>query len=93
MLVGAGVCLTYMALNQAGLREALGLPQGLGDWRWFGIEPRAAGVFGVPAGAAALVLVSLLTRPPEADELALVDRLRQPGTPPSRPYSGSQTSL
>lgn len=93
MVVGAGVCLGYMAVNQPGLREWAGAAAAAGDWRWFGIDPRAAGVFGVPAGAVTLVLVSLITRPPGPDEMALVDRLRRPGTPPSLGYSGTHSSL
>jgi cation/acetate symporter len=39
----------------------------------------AAGVFGAPAGALVLVIVSLLTPPPGPAEQAVVDRLRTPG--------------
>ena len=93
MLTGAGVCLVYMALTLPGLRDWLGLGPASGDLRWFGVDPRSAGVFGVPAGVAALVLVSLATRPPPDDQRALVARLRLPGSagiprpsdPPSLP--------
>ena len=88
MLAGAGVCLWYMAHNLAGARAWLGLGEALagsaaaGSWaidgRWFGIDPVAAGVFGVPAGCLVLVLVSLITPPPAAAELAMVDALRRP---------------
>lgn len=77
MLVGMGVTIGYMALNQPWLRGVLGItaePQ-----LWWGIDPIAAGVFGVPAGAATLVLVSLLTPPPTPARQAWVRRLRQPG--------------
>jgi cation/acetate symporter len=77
MLVGLGVTLAYMALAHPWLHAALGLP---GEpQRWWGIDPIAAGVFGVPAGAAALVLVSLLTPAPSAARRAWVRRLRSPG--------------
>ena len=79
MLVGVGVCLGYMARNLACSRAWLGLGEAAADLRWFGIDPMAAGVFGVPAGCAALLLVSLLTPPPAEPELAMVDALRQPG--------------
>ncbi len=83
MLVGVGVCVWYMARNLAGPRTWLGLGEVLGDvvgdGRWLGIDPMSAGVFGVPAGGAALWLVSLLTRPPADVELAVVDALRLPG--------------
>jgi cation/acetate symporter len=45
---------------------------------WFGIQPISAGVFGVPLGFAVMAVVSLLTGPPDARGMALVDRLRAP---------------
>jgi cation/acetate symporter len=82
MLVGLGVTLAYMALAHPWLHAALGLP---GEpQRWWGIDPIAAGVFGVPAGAAALVLVSLLTPAPSAARRAWVRRLRSPGRQAAR---------
>jgi cation/acetate symporter len=92
MLTGAAVCLGYMAVNTPGLREWLGTGLATVDPRWFGIDPSAAGVFGVPAGALALVVVSRLTRPPAPDEQALVDHLRLPGTP-AAPGSASAPLL
>jgi hypothetical protein len=47
-----------------------GLGEAGADLRWFGIDPVAAGVFGVPVGCMVLVLVSLLTRPPAPEERA-----------------------
>ena len=79
MLVGIAVCLGYMARNLAWPRAWLGFGDAAADLRWFGIDPMAAGVFGVPAGCAVLLLVSLLTAPPAEPELAMVDALRQPG--------------
>lgn len=59
MLTGLGVTVYYMTAKSAGLRIAMGLP---GDVQlWFGIQPVAAGVFGVALGTAALVLVTLCT--------------------------------
>ena len=53
----------------------------LADSTWFGIAPVAAGVFGVPAGTLALVLVSLFTPAPPAEAAdRFVDHLRRPGT-------------
>jgi cation/acetate symporter len=46
--------------------------------QWFGIAPISAGVFGVPAGMAVLVVVSLLTRAPDAHARSLVDHIRAP---------------
>jgi len=54
MLVGPAVTLGYMALNAQGFRHFWGLvPDG---GLWWGIQPISAGVFGVPAGFAAILL-------------------------------------
>jgi cation/acetate symporter len=78
MLTGAGLCLWYMARNLAGPRAFFGLGELGADLRWFGIDPVAAGVFGVPAGCLMLVLVSLITTAPGADEQAMAEQLRKP---------------
>lgn len=57
MLAGLGVTLYYLAINQASVRQALGLT---GNGLWLGIQPVSAGVFGVAAGLAAAVVCSLL---------------------------------
>jgi len=76
MAGGLGLTLYYVLANQPGVREMLGVT---GPIRlWWGIQPIAAGLFGVPAGFALLILVSLLTPPPSARALALVDRIRLP---------------
>jgi cation/acetate symporter len=46
--------------------------------QWFHIAPISAGVFGVPVGIAALVVVSLLTPPPDESTIALIDHIRTP---------------
>lgn len=76
MLTGVGVTLGYMVVNQPWVRSWLGvhIEPGL----WWGIDPMAAGVFGVPASAAALVVVSLVTPAPTAARRAWVRRLRTP---------------
>ena len=76
MLVGLGVTVGYLALNQPWLRSVLGVTSE--PRLWWGIDPIAAGVFGVPAGLATMVLVSLLTPPPSAQRRAWVRRLRAP---------------
>jgi cation/acetate symporter len=43
---------------------------------WFGIQPLAAGVFGVPVGAAVLILVSYCTPAPSAHIQIELDRIR-----------------
>jgi cation/acetate symporter len=45
---------------------------------WFGIQPIAAGVFGVPAGCVLIVIVSLVTPPPSTRVQRLVDYVRYP---------------
>lgn len=59
MLTGLGVTLYYMATNLPALQ---GLLSAWGGTLWWGIQPVSAGVFGVPAGIAATVLISLVTR-------------------------------
>ena len=46
---------------------------------WWGIQPIAAGVFGAPVAFLTIIVVSLLTPPPDRATLALVDYLRQRG--------------
>ncbi len=58
MLAGLGLTLAYMVLNAPGFRHFWGLD--LRGGLWFGIQPLYAGVFGVPAGALIMVLVTLL---------------------------------
>ena len=71
MLAGFGVCVYYMMRTYPTLGgSALN--------QWFGIAPISAGVFGVPAGLLALVVVSLLTSAPGQRSNALVDHIRAP---------------
>ncbi|MDO9073244.1 MAG: sodium:solute symporter family protein [Rubrivivax sp.] len=79
MLTGLGVCGWYMVTNLGLLRRLFDVTRPLAECQWFGIEPIAAAVFAVPAGALVMVVVSLLTRPPDAAQRALVDRMRVPG--------------
>ncbi|MEY4754117.1 MAG: hypothetical protein RJA44_1792, partial [Pseudomonadota bacterium] len=78
MLVGLGVCAWYMITNHPALRSLFHISMPIEAARWWGIEPMAAGVFGVPAGALALVLGSLLGPRPSPAEAAVVDRMRFP---------------
>jgi cation/acetate symporter len=81
MLAGMAVCIGYMAINLHGMREMLGFHGPVADTLWWGIDPFSAGVFGVPVGLATLVVVSLLTRPPTAQQLDLVRLLRSAEPP------------
>lgn len=65
------VCLYYML-------HANPILGGSANAAWFHIAPISAGVFGVPAGLATLVVVSLLTKPPPAASSGLVDHIRAP---------------
>ena len=58
MLSGLSVTLYYMAVNAPGFRHLWGLDPVGG--LWFGIQPMSAGVFGVPAGLAVMVLLTLI---------------------------------
>ncbi len=78
MVTGLGVCAWYMATNVPTLRALFGVTRPLADCQWFGIDPIAAGVFGVPAGLLAMVVASLATRAPGAETQALIDRMRFP---------------
>ena len=71
MLTGFGVCLYYMVQTNPALGGSLANS-------WFQIAPISAGLFGVPAGFAAMVVASLATRAPTAASDALVDHLRSP---------------
>ncbi|MED5619203.1 VC_2705 family sodium/solute symporter [Ideonella sp. BN130291] len=79
MLSGLGLCAWYMVINLPWLRHLFALGPAAADLRWWGIEPMAAGVFGVPLGMAVLLLVSLVTPRPSAEEYRLLARLRAPG--------------
>jgi len=71
MVVGFAVCLYYMLRASPALGGSL-------DAAWLGILPMAAGVFGVPAGLATIVLVSLLTPAPSRGSEGMVDYIRAP---------------
>jgi cation/acetate symporter len=80
MATGIGVTAWYMGTNVPLLRGWLGVTRSLADCQWWGIDPIASGVYGVPAGVLATVVVSLLTRPPGPEHLAVVDRMRFPAS-------------
>lgn len=71
MLAGFGVCIYYMV-------QTYPLFGGSAEAQWFGIAPISAGIFGVPAGMLAIVVVSLATPPPEQRMALLVEHLRSP---------------
>ena len=71
MVTGLMVCLWYMLRASPTLGGSL-------DASWLGIQPLAAGVFGVPAGLLATVVGSLLSAPPSQASVGMVDYIRAP---------------
>ncbi|WP_035822532.1 sodium:solute symporter family protein [Janthinobacterium sp. RA13] len=71
MLMGFGVCLYYMLHTSTMLG-------GNASGQWMHIAPISAGIFGVPAGLAAAVLVSWLTPAPGRRSTGLVEHIRAP---------------
>jgi cation/acetate symporter len=59
MLTGLLVTVYYMVVNQAGVRQSLGL---VGNGLWLGVQPVSAGLFGFCAGLVATVALSLMSR-------------------------------
>ncbi len=78
MIAGLGTCFYYMATTQPWLRGVFGVTDPIADYTWWGIQPISAGLFGVPVGIIVLVVVSLLTRPPDARTQELVEHVRYP---------------
>jgi len=71
MIVGLAVTLYYAVRTHPFLGGTM-------EHAWFGIQPIASGVFGVLAGFAAMVIVTLLTPPPPAAVRELVESTRHP---------------
>jgi cation/acetate symporter len=78
MIAGLGTCFYYMATTQPWLRSVFGVTAPIADYTWFGISPISAGVFGVPMGIVALVIVSLLTPEPDKKTQDFVEHVRYP---------------
>ncbi|MEO7953824.1 MAG: sodium:solute symporter family protein [Polaromonas sp.] len=76
MLSGLSVTSYYMLTTQPWLRATFGITSPV--QLWWGIDPIAAGFFGVPVGFAVIVLVSLVTRPPSQKAQELVEYIRYP---------------
>jgi cation/acetate symporter len=75
MLAGLGVTLFYVVRTHPFFG-------GSPDQAWLSISPISAGVFGVPLGFLATIVVSLLTPPPPPEVQALVDYVRYPSLGP-----------
>ncbi|AJY12733.1 cation acetate symporter [Burkholderia dolosa] len=74
MVTGLTVCVYYIVSTYPFFTQLTGFA----GRTWFGIEPISSGVFGVPAGFAVAIVVSLLDRRPDAYTRALVDYIRHP---------------
>ncbi len=74
MLVGFSVSVFYMVTNQPWLRNLFGIESAVS--LWWGIQPLSAGVFGVPAGACVLILVSYLTPKPDVQTQVFINDIR-----------------
>ena len=71
MVAGFLMCIYYMLTTYPSFG-------GSAAAQWFHIAPISAGIFGVPAGIAVMVLASLLTAPPSRKSDGLVDHIRSP---------------
>ena len=78
MLSGFGLTLFYMIRTTPWMHQALHLSGDPQAALWWGIQPAAAGVFGVPIGFAVIIVVSLLTRTPHPTTVRAVIDLRHP---------------
>ena len=78
MIAGLGVTFYYMAITQPWLRGVFGVTSPIADNIWWDIAPISAGIFGVPVGFAVIIIVSLLTREPDAETQELVEHVRYP---------------
>jgi cation/acetate symporter len=76
MVLGLGVTIYYMVMTQPWLRGVFNITSPVE--LWYGIQPISAGIFGVPLGFAAIILVSLVTPAPRKDIQDLVDHVRYP---------------
>ncbi|WP_179405208.1 sodium:solute symporter family protein [Burkholderia guangdongensis] len=74
MVTGLGVCVYYIVSTYPFFTQLTGFA----GPTWFGIEPISSGVFGVPAGFAVAIAVSLCDRKPDDYTRALVDYIRHP---------------
>ncbi len=76
MVAGLALTCYYMVQNEAWLRGIFGVTSPVS--LWFAIQPISAGVFGVPLGFAAIVVVSLLTPAPSQQTRDFLQRIRHP---------------
>lgn len=77
MLVGLLLTLYYMVRVHFHSMPRLGIPD-IGMEPWLGIQSTSAGVWGVAAGFATIIVVSLLGKPPSKDTQDFVESVRYP---------------
>ncbi|MFA7268278.1 MAG: sodium:solute symporter family protein [Sterolibacterium sp.] len=71
MVAGLSVTLYYVVITHPFFGGSMAAA-------WFDIQPISSGIFGLPVGFAAIVIVSLLTKPPPEDVRHLVENVRYP---------------
>ncbi|OZI24643.1 sodium:solute symporter family protein [Bordetella genomosp. 7] len=83
MLAGLAATFAYMSHTHPWMREwVFGVERSQPVELWWGIQPIAAGVFGAPVAFLTIIVVSLLTPPPDRATTMLVQYLREPEGPP-----------
>jgi cation/acetate symporter len=76
IIAGLGITIYYMVMNHPWMRGIFGVTSPVS--LWYGIQPIAAGLFGVPVGFLVLALVSLVTPAPDKETQDLVENVRYP---------------
>ena len=77
MVLGLGITMYYMATRYPFFQQALNFNPA--DYPlWFGITPISSGIFGIPLGIVAIIVVSLLTPEPDKQTQELVEHVRYP---------------
>jgi cation/acetate symporter len=84
MISGTVITFYYMATTQPWMRGLFNVTSPIAENTWWGMQPIAAGVFGVPLGFAVIIIVSLITPAPKADIQELVEHVRYPNLNPSK---------
>jgi cation/acetate symporter len=71
MAAGLGICMYYMVRTYPFFG-------GVAANQWFGLNPISAGMIGLPVGLITIIVVSLLTAPPDRKVQELVEHVRYP---------------
>jgi cation/acetate symporter len=78
MVSGVGITGYYMVTTQPWLHRLFGVSTPIAENLWWGIDPIAAGIWGVPLGFAVIVVASLLSPAPPAAVQQMVTDVRYP---------------